>query len=212
MLHADEVSVNGEAERNSGRQVSDADQVLLDGQEVDTPSERYLMLHKPEGYVCSHNEGDNPTVIGLIELPRAEKLSIAGRLDIDTTGLVLLSDDGQWCHRITSPRHKQAKVYELRCADPIDDKAAEQFARGIMLNNEKALTKPAELELIDAHRARVTLYEGRYHQVKRMFAALGNRVVELHRESIGPIRLDDALFPGEYRELTQAEVQSILNV
>lgn len=212
MLHADEVSVNGEAERNSGRQVSDADRVRLDGQEVDTPSERYLMLHKPEGYVCSHNEGDNPTVIGLIELPRAEKLSIAGRLDIDTTGLVLLSDDGQWCHRITSPRHKQAKVYELRCADLIDDKAAEQFARGIMLNNEKALTKPAELELIDAHRARVTLYEGRYHQVKRMFAALGNRVVALHRESIGPIRLDDALFPGEYRELTQAEVQSILNV
>ena len=211
MLHADQVSVNGEAERNSGRQVSDADQVLLHGQEVDTPSERYLMLNKPEGYVCSHNEGDSPTVIGLIELPRAEKLSLAGRLDIDTTGLVLLSDDGQWCHRITSPRHKLAKVYELRCADPIDPKAPEKFARGIMLNNEKELTKPAELELLDANRARVTLYEGRYHQVKRMFAALGNRVVELHRESIGAISLDDALFPGEYRELTQAEVQSIFN-
>ena len=80
-----------------------------------------------------------------------------------------------------------------------------------MLNNEKELTKPAELELLDAHRARVTLYEGRYHQVKRMLAALGNRVVELHRESIGAISLDDALFPGEYRELTQAEVQSIFN-
>ncbi len=212
MLHADEVRVNGEYQRNPATQVGDDDEVLLDGYEIETPRERYLMLNKPEGYVCSHDEGDHPSVLGLIELPRADNLTIAGRLDVDTTGLVLLSDNGQWCHRITSPRHKQPKVYEVVCADPIEQSAVEKFAKGILLQGEKHPTKPAELEITGTHQAIATLHEGRYHQVKRMFAALGNRVTELHRASIGAIQLDDELFPGEYRDLTEDEIQSILNV
>lgn len=211
MLHADEVQVNGEPERNPARKVNDEDLVLLDGFPVETPRERYLMLYKPVGYVCSHDEGTHPSVLGLIELPRADELTIAGRLDVDTTGLVLLSSDGQWCHRITSPRHKLGKVYEATLADPIDQTYIERFERGIQLNGEKGLTKPANLEILSDHIARVELFEGRYHQVKRMFAALGNRVEALHRESIGPIVLDEELFEGEWRELSQAEVVSITN-
>lgn len=211
MLHADEVRVNGEAERNPARKVSDEDQIELDGYTVDTPSVRYIMLNKPVGYVCSNDDGTHPSVLGLVELPRADELNIAGRLDVDTTGLVLLSDDGKWCHRITSPRHKQGKIYLVGCADPIAESAIETFAKGLMLHGEKQATKPAEMEILDSHSARVTLYEGRYHQVKRMFAALGNKVIELHREAIGPIALDEELFPGEYRDLTTAEIESIFN-
>lgn len=211
MLHAEEVRVNGEIEKSPARKVEDADQVILDGYEIETPADRYLMLNKPEGYVCSNDDGTHPSVLGLVELPRADQLTIAGRLDVDTTGLVLLSDDGQWCHRITSPRHKLGKTYAVTCADPIPEKAIAQFEKGVMLQGEKLATKPARLELLDSHHGRITLFEGRYHQVKRMFAALGNRVVELHREAIGPIQLDDALFPGEYRALSAAEVESIFN-
>src|SRR5210317_1105698 len=211
MLHADEVQVNGEFERNPARKVSDADEVLLDGLPVDTPRDRYIMINKPLGYVCSNDDGTHPSVLGLLELPRAEEMTIAGRLDVDTTGLVLVSDDGQWCHRITSPRHKLGKIYEATLADPIDESYIEHFDRGIQLNGEKELTKPAKLEILSEQVARVALFEGRYHQVKRMFAALGNKVEELHRESIGPITLDDDLYEGEWRELTEDEVASIFN-
>lgn len=211
MLHADEVQVNGEYERNPARKVTDEDEVLLDGYPIDTPRERYLMLYKPVGYVCSNDDGTHPSVLGLVELPRADELTIAGRLDVDTTGLVLLSDNGQWCHRITSPRHKLGKIYEATLADPIDQSYVDKFERGIALNGEKELTKPAKLEILSEHCARVRLFEGRYHQVKRMFAALGNRVEALHREAIGPITLDEELYEGEWRELTEQEVESIFN-
>ncbi len=211
MLHAEEVRVNGELEKNPARKVGEDDEVILDGYEIEAPRDRYIMLNKPAGYVCSHDEGDHASVLGLIELPRVDNLTIAGRLDVDTTGLVLLSDDGQWCHRITSPRHKLGKVYEATLADPIDESYIETFERGIQLNGEKELTKPAQLQILSELTARVELFEGRYHQVKRMFAALGNKVEALHRESIGPITLDDDLYEGEWRELTEDEVASIFN-
>ena len=211
MLHAEEVRVNGELEKNPARKVTEEDDVLLDGYEIEAPRDRYIMLNKPVGFVCSHDEGDHASVLGLIELPRVDNLTIAGRLDVDTTGMVLLSDDGQWCHRITSPRHKLGKIYEATLADPIDESYIEMFERGIQLNGEKELTKPAKLEILAEQTARVELFEGRYHQVKRMFAALGNKVEALHREAIGPITLDDDLYEGEWRELTEEEVASIFN-
>lgn len=211
MLHADEVQINGEFERNPARKIAENDEVLLDGYPVDAPRSRYLMLNKPLGYVCSNDDGSHPSVLGLIELPRADEMTIAGRLDVDTTGLVLISSDGQWCHRITSPRHKLGKIYEASLAEPIDESYIERFERGILLNGEKELTKPAKLEILSENSARVELYEGRYHQVKRMFAALGNRVETLHRESIGPIKLDEELYEGEWRELDEVEVASIFN-
>lgn len=212
MLHAGQVTVNGETLRDPSTKVSNTDEVLLENSLIDTPKDRYLMLNKPQGFVCSHKEPSHPSVLELIELPRPEQLVIAGRLDIDTTGLLLLSDDGKWCHRITSPRHKQAKVYHVLCAEPIEQNAVERFKRGIKLKGETRDTLPAELEIIGTHQAVVTLFEGRYHQVKRMFAALGNRVTELHRQSIGEIELDDSLFEGEFRELTETEKQSVFGV
>jgi len=137
------------------------------------------------------------------------KLHAAGRLDIDTTGLVLLTDDGQWSHRITSPRHHCEKTYRVTLESPISDDTAAQFTAGVQLHNEKSLTKPAQLEVITPTDVRLTLSEGRYHQVKRMFAAVGNRVIELHRERIGDIVLDEDLEPGEYRALTEDEIASI---
>ncbi|XNM88129.1 16S rRNA pseudouridine(516) synthase RsuA [Escherichia coli] len=142
--------------------------------------------------------------------PVAWKLHAAGRLDIDTTGLVLMTDDGQWSHRITSPRHHCEKTYLVTLESPVADDTAEQFAKGVQLHNEKDRTKPAVLEVITPTQVRLTISEGRYHQVKRMFAAVGNHVVELHRERIGGITLDADLAPGEYRPLTEEEIASVV--
>ncbi|MNR09964.1 Ribosomal small subunit pseudouridine synthase A [compost metagenome] len=120
-----------------------------------------------------------------------------------------MTDDGQWSHRITSPRHHCEKTYLVTLESPVSDDTAEQFTQGVQLHNEKDLTKPAVLEVITPTEVRLTISEGRYHQVKRMFAAVGNRVVGLHRERIGEIALDPELEPGEYRPLTEEEIASV---
>lgn len=210
-LHAGLVSVNGEEQRDSGLHVSGVDVILLDGALLSEPRARYLMLHKPDGFVCSNDDPTHATALTLIDLPNAERLIIAGRLDLDTTGLVLITDDGQWSHRITSPRHKLAKRYRVKLDEPLCSDAEELLERGVILRSEAKRTKPAQLERISDTEVLLTLTEGRYHQVKRMFAALNNRVTALHREQIGDIRLDLDLAPGEYRDLTDAEVASVFN-
>ena len=130
-----------------------------------------IMLNKPQGYVCSTDDPDHPTVLYFLDEPVAWKLHAAGRLDIDTTGLVLMTDDGQWSHRYF-PRHHCEKTYLVTLESPVADDTAEQFAKGVQLHNEKDLTKPAVLEVITPTQVRLTISEGRYHQVKRMFAAV----------------------------------------
>ena len=169
---------------------------------------RYFMLNKPQGYVCSTDDPDHPTVLYFLDEPVAYKLHAAGRLDIDTTGLVLMTDDGQWSHRVTSPRH-HCENLSGDAGAPVGGRHRAAFRRRVQLHNEKDLTRPATLEQVDARVVRLTLSEGRYHQVKRMFAAVGNRVIELHRERIGAIVLDDDLAPGEYRPLTEEEIASV---
>ncbi|MNH26135.1 Ribosomal small subunit pseudouridine synthase A [compost metagenome] len=164
------------------------------------------MLHKPEGYVCSNEDPDHATVFQLLDEPAMGKLHVVGRLDLDTTGLVLITDDGQWSHRITSPRHECAKTYHVWLADPVSEDAISLFADGVFLRNEEDKTRPAQLELLGECEALLTIHEGKYHQVKRMFAAIGNKVVGLHREQIGELVLDEELAPGEYRELTPEEI------
>ena len=159
--------------------------------------------------MCCTDEPDHPTVVYVLEEPVAYKLQAAGRLDIDTTGLVLMTDDGQWSHRITSPRQHCEKTYLVTLEHPLADDTAAQFEAGVQLHNEDSLTKPAQLEKIEDCLVRLTLSEGRYHQVKRMFAAVGNRVVALHRERIGEIVMDEDLEPGQYRPLTEQEVASV---
>ncbi|PEI05372.1 16S rRNA pseudouridine(516) synthase RsuA [Pantoea agglomerans] len=209
-IRGQRVTVNGEVVRDTAFKLLPDHEVAYDGNVLQMlTGPRYFMLNKPQGYVCSTDDPDHPTILYFIEEPVSFKLHAAGRLDIDTTGLVLLTDDGQWSHRITSPRHHCEKTYRVTLESPIGDDTAAQFTAGVQLHNEKDLTKPAQLEVITPTDVRLTLSEGRYHQVKRMFAAVGNRVIELHRERIGNISLDDDLEPGEYRTLTEDEIASI---
>ncbi|MCP8689677.1 pseudouridine synthase [Marinobacterium sedimentorum] len=210
IMHRGDVSLNGNETLNPAQHIEPGvDSVCLNGEPIGAPGPRYLMLYKPEGYVSASDDPSHPTINSLVDIPRNDELHCCGRLDIDATGLILLTDDGKWSHRITSPRHKLPKRYRVETADPIDASAVQAFLDGLKLHGEHRLTKPAELEILSAHEALVYLTEGRYHQVKRMFAALGNRVTALHREQIGPISLDPELSPGEYRELTAAEIASI---
>ncbi|MDR7089315.1 16S rRNA pseudouridine(516) synthase RsuA [Cellvibrio fibrivorans] len=208
-IKAGRVSVNDVIAKKGDQKLLGDEIITFDGKQVEAFQTRYLMLHKPLGYVCANSDSDYPVVMDLIRLPRWQELQIVGRLDIDTTGLVLLTDDGQWNHRITSPRHECDKIYRVTTANPISTDTAELFAAGVQLHGEKAPTRPAQLELISSHEARLKIHEGKYHQVKRMFAAAGNLVVALHRESIGNIQLDPALAPGEYRALTAEEIKSV---
>jgi 16S rRNA pseudouridine516 synthase len=192
-------------------EVDAATTVTLDGRPLRSALPRYFMLHKPDGYVCANKDRKHLTVLDLLDEDNISELHIAGRLDIDTTGLVLLSDDGQWSHRITSPKADCDKTYWLQTAEPIPPATVEQFARGLFLHekgrpNEKQRLLPAQLQILDDFTARLTIHEGKYHQVKRMFGAIGNAVTKLHRERIGALALDPQLPSGEYRALSAEEV------
>lgn len=206
-LKAKKVTVDGEIIKSGAYQLSPEQIVEYDGYEI-TPvtNNRYFMLNKPQGYVCSTDDPDHPTILYFIDEPMPEKLHAAGRLDLDTTGLVLLTDDGKWSHRITSPKHHCEKIYLVTVERPLTADLIEIFNNGIQLKSEKSLTKPAKLNIIDDFHAELTISEGRYHQVKRMFAAVDNHVVALHRKQIGNIKVD--IPEGEYRPLTQNEINS----
>ncbi len=203
------VTVDGETVTNPASKPSPDAEIILEGEVLQRPRARYFMLHKPDGYVCATEDGEHPTVLDLLDEPRLAGLHIAGRLDLDTTGLVLITDDGQWSHRVTSPRRGCVKRYQVELADPIGADYAERLQAGVQLQGERELTRPARLIEATPYIAWIEISEGRYHQVKRMFAALGNRVVALHRERIGGITLDPALAPGEYRPLTAEEIAAV---
>lgn len=203
------VSVNEEIEKSGARKVSAEDAIRYEGEFLEwLEGGQYFMLYKPQGYVCSHDDGEYPTVFQFFDYPLMNKLHTAGRLDVDTTGLVLLTDDGQWSHRITSPKHHCEKTYLVTLADPVEAFYAQQLAEGILLRGEKEPCLPAKMEILDDYNVNLTISEGRYHQVKRMFAALGNKVEALHRWRIGDIVLDESLEEGEYRGLSDEEIGS----
>lgn len=208
-LRQSAVTINGEIEKSGAQKISPQDEVRFKGELLQwTAKGQYFMLYKPQSCVCSHDDGDYPTVYQFFDYPLSTRLHSAGRLDADTTGLVLLTDDGQWSHRVTSPKHHCEKTYLVTLADPVESNYQAACAQGILLRGEKAPTKPAKLEILDDYNVNLTISEGRYHQVKRMFAALGNKVVGLHRWKIGAVELDDSLAEGEFRPLTQAEIDS----
>ncbi len=209
IIKSGDVTVNGAVIKTGSHKLTEQCQVEWQAREIAQPKPKYIMLFKPEGFVCSHEDSFNHTVFVLLDEVKMENLHFAGRLDVDTTGLVLITDDGQWSHRITSPKHKCNKRYRVWLADPVTKDYIARFKEGIELRNERAATLPAQLEIIDTNEVLLTIVEGKYHQVKRMFAALGNKVEALHRERIGAIELDESLEPGEYRYLTEQEVNSI---
>ena len=211
ILHAGEVTVNGEVVKDSSLHIDEVgDDIEWAGEPLSVAmGNRYLLLYKPEGFECTLKPKEWPIVTDLIDVPQLGSLRIAGRLDVDTTGALLLSDDGGFLHRVTSPKHHVAKVYELTLADPMTEAqqafAIQELAKGIMLEDAYDKTKPAELSFSDATHAKLVLTEGKYHQVKRMMGYFGNKVIELHRASIGNITLA-GLEKGESRFLTAEEI------
>lgn len=200
------IEVNGSVTKDPARHVDASDEVRCDGVVIAAPQPRYFMLHKPAGVVSVTRDSDHPTVLDLLDEPRPETLQIAGRLDLDTTGLLLITDNGAWNHRITSPRSRCMKTYRAELAEAIEPAAVTRFAQGVWLDGEKRRTLPAELRILSPYEVELDIQEGKYHQVKRMFAAIGNRVVALHRLAVGHLRLDKNLAPGDYRPLTSTEI------
>ncbi len=164
------------------------------------------MLHKPVGVVSATTDAEHRTVIDLIDDPDRGSLHLVGRLDRSTSGLMLLTNDGRWSKALMDPARKVPKVYHVETRDPIPADAVEKFAAGFHFHTENLTTKPAVLEILGEREARLTLHEGRYHQVKRMFHRIGNRVVNLHRQRIGSLVLGGDLPPGQWRALTPAEI------
>lgn len=205
-IKAGAVAINGQVAQAPTAKVGAEDIVTLHQAVLAPPKPRYFMLHKPEGYICATQDSEHPIVLDLLSEPNLQGLHIVGRLDKDTTGLVLITDDGQWGHRISSPSHQHSKCYQVRVARPLQPEWVARFAEGIPLRNEKKPTQPATLKLIGEHQAELHIQEGKYHQVKRMFAAVGNHVTQLHRSQIGPLPLDPTLKPGQYRPLTPEEI------
>lgn len=195
--------------RSCAYKVSENEQIFLDGNVITLRGPRYIMLNKPQDFICSTVDEQLPSILNLIDVEKRDELFIAGRLDADTTGLTLITDDGQWSHKVTSPRKKCSKRYRVYLADTLPNDATEQFNNGIQLKSEKHPCLPATLDIISETEVLLTISEGKYHQVKRMFAALGNHVVGLHREQIGGIELDAELELGKWRYLTETEVNSI---
>jgi len=201
-----EISVNGEITTNEATQIHENNRIMLNSVKLKARDFRYILMHKPAGTICSNIDEAYPSLFNYLDVDKASELHIAGRLDADTTGLVLITDDGRWSFNITTPTQECCKVYRVSLSNKIADDAASKFEKGVKLQGEQQLTLPATLEVITPKEVLLTITEGKFHQVKRMFAAVGNRVVSLHREQIGEICLDVEL--GQWRYLTNEEVQS----
>ena len=174
----------------------------------------YLMLHKPAGYECSQRPGAWPSIYTLLPAPLRQRpnkgstpgVQAIGRLDQDTTGLLLLSDDGAFIHKMSSPKKHVPKVYEVGTADPVNAAQVQKLLAGVVLDDDPKPVRAAACEATGERSLQLTLTEGKYHQVKRMLAAVGNRVVTLHRSRIGGLALPQELRPGEWRWLTAEQL------
>jgi 16S rRNA pseudouridine516 synthase len=204
LINAGGIIVNNEVVTNEATQVHENNDVWLDGKKLVARASRYILMHKPLDTICSNIDEVYPSLFNYIDVEKAEDLHIAGRLDADTTGLVLITDDGRWSFNIITPNKQCEKTYRVGLRSPIAEDAAEKFKQGVQLQGEKQLTLPAKLDVVTSNEVLLTLTEGKYHQVKRMFSAIGNRVVTLHREQIGNIKLDVEV--GKWRFLTLDEI------
>lgn len=224
LLRTCEVLVNGKRIYDPGFQFSkERDTITIDGEEIDLHDNLYLMMNKPQHYVCSTKEGDHETVFDLLDdslrTPYLQdKLHLVGRLDMDTEGLLLFTTDGELTHRLISPKSHISKTYlcGLEHTETVDHQTeiTTKFEAGIEVgpeDNEQGFTcQPAQIKWIDEKTAHLTIYEGKYHQVKRMFAAVGNKIVYLKRISMGQLKLDESLELGEYKELYESDLQLLV--
>lgn len=200
------ILVGGKPAESIRQLIDKFSRVELDGVCLQQKRPVYIMLNKPKGVVSATRDGTHTTVVDLIDHPEKHDLHIAGRLDFNTTGLILLTNDGSWSRRLSLPESKLAKTYQVTVAKPLNADYVAAFLRGIYFAYEDITTQPASLEIVSPQEARLTLVEGKYHQVKRMFGHFQNEVLSLHRVSVGPIALGE-LEPGQCRELSEAEIR-----
>ena len=224
LLRNCKVLVNGSRSYDPATQVdAENDTISVDGEEINLHKNLYLMMNKPQHYVCSTKEGDHETVFDLLDdslrTPYLQdKLHLVGRLDMDTEGLLLFTTDGELTHRLISPKSHISKTYlcGLEHTETAEHQAAitAKFESGIEVgpeDNEQGFTaQPAQITWLNDTTAHLTIYEGKYHQVKRMFAAVGNKIVYLKRISMGQLKLDEELELGEYKELTESDLQLLV--
>ncbi|MBV1920564.1 MAG: pseudouridine synthase [Pseudomonadales bacterium] len=216
MLAKKQVMVDGVAATDIQQQVNvfthvalvnqaggDSFEVLQDNQP------QYLMMNKPIGVVSATTDEQHKTVMDLLPEVNVSDLHIAGRLDLNSTGLLLLTNDGCWSRALSEPEAGVSKCYRVKLEEALTEEYIQAFADGMYFSYEDITTRPVELKIVSDYVAELRLVEGRYHQIKRMFGRFRNPVLALHRYAIGNVLLDDALAPGEYRNLTKQETQTI---
>ena len=212
MIRDGRVSINGQKETDPGRKVMEGEEVRADGAPVVYEKYVYYMLHKPAGVISATEDAREQTVLDLIDEKKRKGLFPVGRLDRDTEGLLLITNDGELAHRLLSPKRHVDKVYFARLDGPVGEEEKKLFAQGLKVD-DTLTALPAELEILDGkNEVRVTVREGKYHQVKRMFQAVGREVLYLKRLSMGPLVLDEQLPAGAYRRLTGEEESAIIRI
>lgn len=208
MVRKGQVYINGEPVKKPEQKVDlEHDAVEVQGKRLNYVKYRYILLHKPAGYVSATEDAREETVLSLLPKELQKDLFPVGRLDKDTEGLLLLTNDGNLAHRLLSPKKHVDKTYYARIRGIVTEEDGKAFAEGVDIGDEK-LTQPGKLEIIhsaEESEILLTIHEGRFHQVKRMFEAREKKVVYLKRMSMGPLKLEEGLRLGEYRELTQEE-------
>lgn len=209
LVNRKRVAIDGEVVRSSSQKADPEKNVItIDGKPLTVKKQIYLMLHKPKGYVSATEDKEHQTVLALVPPEwKGRDLFPAGRLDKDTTGLMIITDDGVLAHNILSPRKHVQKVYGVELDIPVTEEMQKGFSAGVELND--GICKEAELVITGEKTAEVTLKEGRYHQIKRMFGCYGAKVVKLHRIAMGDLYLPDDLAEGDCRELTEEELKKL---
>jgi len=215
MLAQKRIIVDGDIASDTQQLIDEFSHVVFDDKVLQANSPRYIMMNKPVGVVSATKDEQHKTVIDLLAntnlLSRAERenLHIVGRLDLNSSGLLLLTNDGRWSRRLTSPEKKVTKLYRVTVEKPITDDYIQAFAEGMYFAFEDITTRPVKLDIISDYVAELSLLEGRYHQIKRMFGRFRNPVLKLHRMAIGNLLLDPELAFGQSRMLEPSEVNNI---
>lgn len=206
------VSIGGQVADDPDQEVAtDGLRFSVQGREWLYQASALVLLHKPAGYECSQKPKHHPSVLMLLPAPlRTRGLQPVGRLDEDTTGLLLLTDDGTMIHKLTSPKHHVPKVYEVTAKHPVDEAQVQRLRDGVVLDDDPQPVRAADCQATGSHTLRLTLTEGKYHQVKRMLAAVGNRCEGLHRSAIGGLTLEGGPERGHWRWVTDEERAALL--
>jgi len=212
MLAHNRIQLDGLVAHSVEEIIDEFSHVALDDTVLQANTARYLMLNKSAGVVSATKDKEHKTVMDLLDISEREGLHIAGRLDLNSTGLLLLTNDGRWSKQLSAPEQSVAKCYRVTVENELTEDYIPAFANGMHFPFEDITTRPATLKIISNHVAKVILTEGRYHQIKRMFGRFRNPVLKLHRESIGNLHLDPTLEQGQYRKLTEKEVTNIFSV